>query len=94
MKVIHKHSFENIDMVGHGSRRTLSMALNAEIIKVGVQDNIICIWEEHFTTNESIKIDRHFWIIGTGFPEVPNTMIHCDTLIHSPWVWHLYEDIF
>jgi len=74
----------------------LLMPKGSNIIHVGVQRNVICLWAEVDTEQKQL-VKRAFYMVGTGnmWPPVQvrhiGSVIKKDTDKFSPW--HVYQEI-
>ena len=82
MRVIYKYELA----------KTIMMPINSQVLKVGMQNGIMCIWIL-VENNELDASERNFEIIGTGhsfeFDYLTHTYI--DSLFDGPFVWHIWE---
>lgn len=67
----------------------IEMPVNAKIVHVGYQDEILTMWAECDT--ESAKERHKFDIFGTGQKIVPENAKHIHSWLESVFVWHLYD---
>jgi hypothetical protein len=82
MKVIYKYELA----------RTVTLPINSQILKAGMQNGIMCIWAL-VDVNEKQTYYATFEIIGTGsifeFDYLTHTYI--DSLFDGPFVWHIWK---
>ena len=94
MLTIYKYQLDKID----GGKMIIKMPEYANIIHLGVQNGIICLWAE-VDTDDKIE-DRMFRIFGTGHEIEGDGLDYIGTVhmnhkasaletIH--FVWHVYE---
>ena len=67
----------------------IEMPWRSEIIHVGLQDDVLCLWAEVDLSNMTPQL-RRFTIVGTGQP-IPDDWKYLSTWQEPPFVWHLYE---
>jgi len=85
MRTIHKFPF------AFNNHVNLHMPLGAKIIHVDIQDGIYCFWAIVDTSKPLANYS--FQILGTGH-ELPDSLDadhHVGTILHSGFVWHIFE---
>jgi hypothetical protein len=82
MKTIYKYQFEISSVI------EILMPEKSQVVHVGLQNSIPCIWAE--VPKSNINIVRRFGIFGTGH-DIPDSCEHIATFIDGNFVWHLYE---
>lgn len=87
MKTIYKYPFK---MGMNDSVWRHLMPIGSSIIKVGEQDDEVCMWAE---VNLDLPLEaRGFFIIGTGF-SIPSDSTYVGSVqMDSGLVWHVYEE--
>ena len=82
MKVVYKYELA----------RTVTLPINSQILKAGMQNGIMCIWVL-VDIDEKQTYYVNFEIIGTGsifeFDHLTHTYI--DSLFDGPFVWHIWK---
>ena len=72
---------------------TIRMPKDSNVIKVGVQNNQICLWAIVNTENPEVGVT--FKIYGTGHELAPETEtcyeMRQGTVMIGPFVWHVFE---
>lgn len=66
----------------------VSMPNHASIRYVDVQNGVICLWAE--VNTDRPKVDRVFYIVGTGNILPPNASEYIGSVQMPPFVWHVY----
>ncbi len=61
---------------------------NARILKVGMQDEIPCLWA--LVNPEAERETRYFAISGTG-DLIPDAWEYVGTIFDRRYVWHVFE---
>lgn len=84
MRTIYKYRLSITDY------QTVAMPEAAKILCAMVQDDQLCLWAEVWSGNETEV--RKIHIIGTGNPMPQVKLIHIDSVIMPPFVWHVYEE--
>lgn len=82
MNTIHKYHIQYQD--------TVNLPETAKVIHFDFQDDTPTIWVEQDLNAPTVPMD--FRILGTGY-EVPPNAKHIKSVIHTPFVWHLYQFI-
>ena len=75
-------------------RQVLELPINAKILRIGVQNNVPCMWA--MIPNPRLKTysDRIIYTFGTGhsiFDEIPG-LKYLDTYLLGDFVFHVFED--
>lgn len=93
MKVIWKYPFKPSEMALTGPARhhAFAMPVDAEILSLGIQNNIICLWALGET--DAQKVHRNFCVVGTGRSDDFENLKYIGTVQMSPFVWHVFEEI-
>lgn len=88
MKVIHKFQIRNVAI--DDDIQTIAMPEGAEILKVGLQSDILTIWATvPIGMNQMRK--RRFMICPTGGSTPEGESKYLDTVFLGPYVWHIFE---
>ena len=66
----------------------VSMPKNARILKVGMQDDIPCLWASVDPYAE--REHREFTTLGTG-SLIPDRWEYVGTIFDRQYVWHVFE---
>lgn len=87
--VIYKYTLP----LDEGDKYIKSMPEDAEIIHVGAQGSLICIWAVINPLAE--HEDRFFQIVGTGiqFNWSEDKSVHWGTVQMGAFVWHVFEQV-
>jgi len=87
MKTIWKFPLELTD------RQTIKMPIDAQILSVQSQGNVICLWAIVDECDGNRLVPRTFFIAGTGnpLPCNPKSMAFIGTVQIVPFVWHVFE---
>jgi len=75
-------------------QQELLMPKGANIIHVGEQRGVICLWAEIDT--KYIDLNKHvFYLVGTGNEWPPVQVRHIGTVIKKEgrFVWHVYQEV-
>ncbi len=73
--------------------QTISLPKEAEILKVEMQNNKLCLWASFPIENENSSIKRAFQVVGTGWDfDKLLGMIYLDTVFDRGFVWHIFEE--
>lgn len=67
----------------------LLLPRGADILKIGMQDETICVWYLFMTGELETEI-RDFFIVGTG-QEMSLSARYHGTVFIGPYVWHVWE---
>jgi hypothetical protein len=73
--------------------QTIMMPSDCKILSVQMQDGVICMWA--LVNTQSLRQRRIFRVIGTGnpIPEGSQGLSFIATAQHSPFVWHIFEEV-
>ena len=72
------------------SDEIIDLPIGAKILHVDLQNGIPCFWVE-VDPEQPKKEDRHFSLVGTGFPYNPAGVDYIGTFQQPPFVWHVFE---
>lgn len=89
MKEIWKHYFEETDTT------ILNLVPGAKILSIQIQNNRLCLWEQHDaqTKQRSNLEKRTIRVIGTGQPHDSSNLEYITSVQHGIYVWHIFEKI-
>lgn len=87
MKTIWKFTLQMV------ARQDISMPMGAKILpKIDMQGVNLVLWAEVDDIVET-TVPRHLCIVGTGMEMPSGNLAYIDTVLHSGYVWHLYEKL-
>ena len=66
------------------------MPEDANILHVGVQAGMICLWARIDTAKPLPRMPKTFYIRGTGHP-LEEDLLHVGTVQMGAFVWHVFE---
>ena len=67
----------------------VSMPKHGRIVALNIVGMQLFLWVL-FTDGDAQEVERRFIIRGTGHP-IPLDATHIGTVLHGPFVWHLFE---